>query len=237
MIKESIGDISGDEIKTHNFNQNFRKELNRLYTPESTTNANWAGIRAWNVSGDLSDGYFIVDAVSYKGGNDYNNIDYEFIHRYDDEDDNVESEILETLDNMDDARDFLYKIKSYAALNERSDFDAVSNIGKITKNITIELDLKHSMHSMERQGRSEQRINNSDIKYSVDTATEQIIDLLINNTLNAGDPVWIYNSQNNLNVVGTLLANKNSDIITFKLITVMFHENFYNKNKTYKVTI
>jgi len=120
---------------------------------------------------------------------------------------------------------------------ERNDFDAVSNIGKITKEITIELDLKHSYHSMERQGRSSEFIKNSDIKSAVEKATEQIVDLLINNTLNAGDPVWIYDTSNDLNVVGGLIAKKNSDIIIFKLITCMFSKEFYNKNKTYKVTV
>ena len=93
------------------------------------------------------------------------------------------------------------------------------------------------MHSMERQGRSSQFIKNADIKSAVDKATPQIIDLLINNTLNAGDAVWIYDQSNDLNVVGSLLASKKSDIITFKVITCMITKTFYNKNNTYKVTV
>lgn len=126
---------------------------------------------------------------------------------------------------------------NYNLISERNDFASIATIGKIKKEITIELDLKHSMHSMERQGRSSAFIKNSDIKETVDKATEQIIDLLINNTLNAGDPVWIYNSINDLNVVGSLIANKNSDVITFRVITCMFTKTFYNKNNTYKVTV
>jgi len=122
-------------------------------------------------------------------------------------------------------------------LNENNDFAAVSKIGSISKEITIELDLRHSMHSMERQGRDGVFIKNADIKTAVDKATEQIVDLLINNTLNTGDPVWIYDSSNDLNVVGSLNAQRNSDKILFKLITCMFHKNFYNKNNTYKVTV
>lgn len=128
-------------------------------------------------------------------------------------------------------------INEFRQLNERDDFAAVSKIGSISKEITIDLDLRHSMHSMERQGRDGVFIKNADIKAAVDKATEQIVELLINNTLNTGDPVWIYDSSNDLNVVGSLNAQKNSDKILFKLITCMFHKNFYNKNNTYKVTV
>ena len=80
LILESIGDISLDEIKTEKFNIDFRKKLDELFTKEPTTTADWAGIRAWKVSGETWDGYFVVDTTSYKGGNDYNNIDYELIN-------------------------------------------------------------------------------------------------------------------------------------------------------------
>lgn len=129
------------------------------------------------------------------------------------------------------------KINEFKIMLERSEFDAVATIGKITKQITIDIDLKHSMHSMERQGRSSKFIKNADIKSDVETATEQIIDLLIDNTLNIGDPVWIYNETTELNIIGSLLNNKRDDVITFKVITVMYSNNFYNKNKTYKITI
>ncbi len=238
MIKESMGDISLDEIRTERFNIDFRKKLDELFTREPIDTADWAGIQAWKISGETWDGYFITDLISENGGNDYNHIDYELIHRYDDDDSNVQSDIISSLDNMTEANAFIEEAKTYInKINEMSDFDAIANIGKITKEITIELDLKHSMHSKERQGRSTTYIKDSDIKLAVDKATEQIIDLLINNTLNAGDPVYIYDSSNNLNVIGTLIANKNSDVITFKVITVMISDNFYNKNKTYKVTV
>jgi hypothetical protein len=121
--------------------------------------------------------------------------------------------------------------------NERSDFDMVSSIGKISKNIKIDVLLKHSFHSMERQGRGSEYIKNETIKETVDLATEQMVDLLIGNKINIKDVVWIFNSKNNLNVVGALLPNKHNNDITFKLITVMFHENFNNKHNTYKITI
>jgi len=237
LILESIGDISLDEIRIEKFNIDFRKKLDEFFSKEDASRADWAGIRAWKVSGETWEGYFIVDTTSYKGGNDYNNIDYELIHRYDDDEANTQSDIITTLTHPSEMNDFLKVANSYVKVNERSDFDAVATIGKITKQITIELDLKHSMHSMERQGRSSEFIKNADIKAAVDKGTPQIIDLLINNTLNAGDAVWIYDTSNDLNVVGSLLASKKTDVITFKVITCMFTKTFYNKNKTYKVTV
>jgi hypothetical protein len=122
-------------------------------------------------------------------------------------------------------------------ITERSEFDMVSNIGKVKKPVTIELDLKHSMHSMERQGRSDKYIKNSDIKDTVDKATEQLVDAMMSDTINTNDPVWIFNSENSLNVVGSINYDKRRDTITFKLITVMFHDNFYNKMNSYKITV
>lgn len=237
-INESIGDISGPEIDNKEFNEWFINLLNQTFTKEPNTTADWAGIHAWNISGDTSDGYFIVQDETK---NPYE-VGFTLIYRYDDEEANTQSDIIDYIETSDkaEAMRFIDVAKSYIHVedvNERSDFDAVATIGKITKNITIELDLKHSMHSMERQGRSTEFIKNSDIKAAVDKATPEIVDLLINNTLNAGDPVWVYDSSNDLNVVGSLLANKKTDIITFKVITCMFHKNFYNKNNTYKVAV
>lgn len=236
QLNESIGDITLTEIENKKFNDNFIKTLNNIYTKENNTTADWSGIHAWKVSGTVQDGIFIVQDENAS----YWDVAFDLIHRYDDAQDEVQVDTIASLTIGTDAnaKQFLDIAKSYEdGVNERSEFDAVAQIGKITKQITIELDLKHSMHSMERQGRSDKYIKNSDIKETVDKATEQIVDLLIDNTLNVGDPVWIYNSANDLNVVGSLLANKHNDNITFRVITCMFHKNFYNKNNTYKVTV
>lgn len=127
-------------------------------------------------------------------------------------------------------KEYIYKL-------ERFKFDDISKIGTVKKPVTIELDLKHSKHSMERQGRSTEYIKNSDIKETVEKATEQLVDAMMSDTINTNDPVWIYNSNNDLNVVGSVLYNKNTDTITFKLITVMFHKEFRNKNNSYKITV
>lgn len=237
-INESMGDISLTEIENKRFNEWFINLLNQTFS-KVESGADFSGLNVWNVSGDTENGYFIIQD---ENKNPYE-VGFELFERNFEPDDlNPTSETIDYIEtsNKAEAMRFIDVAKSYIHVedvNERSDFDAVATIGKITKNITIELDLKHSMHSMERQGRSTEFIKNSDIKAAVDKATPEIVDLLINNTLNAGDPVWVYDSSNDLNVVGSLLANKKTDIITFKIITCMFHKNFYNKNNTYKVTV
>jgi hypothetical protein len=129
------------------------------------------------------------------------------------------------------------QLKSIIERSEQELFNSISKIGKVNKTINIEIDLKHSKHSLERQGRSSTYIKNSDIKIAVEKATEQIVSKLIDNTINVGDPIWIFDTSNNLNIVGSLLANKYNDDVTFRVITVMVSDNFYNKNKTYKITV
>lgn len=247
---ESIGDISLDEIEDIKYAETVEK-LNNLFEAlpgNIRSSADWGGFDVWSVKGGYYEGYFIIDvsdeyyskafALMKREFNEETeeNIDQDLFKSYV----YPENKNLEQLSgSIDQLIEKSLEIKNGTTeTNERmSDFDAVATIGKITKQITIELDLKHSMHSMERQGRSTEFIKNVDIKASVDKATPQIIDLLINNTLNAGDAVWIYDTSNDLNVVGSLLANKKTDIITFKVITCMFTKTFYNKNKTYKVTV
>lgn len=233
FINESIGDITLSERRYEDTYQDARVIFDENFMREPIHGADWAGITAWCVSGEVWDGYFIVDNREHSY-----TIQYDLIHRYDDEDDNTQSDVIASLDESNlDVIGFLNKAKEYLHVNEGNDFDAVAQIGKFSKEIKIEVLLKHSFHSMERQGRASEYIKNSEIKETVELATEQMVDLLINNTLNVGDAVWIYNSKNDLNVVGSLMSSKNTDILTFKLITVMFHKNFNNKHNTYKITI
>lgn len=131
-------------------------------------------------------------------------------------------------------------LKQFRNILERSEhqiFQDISKIGKVSKQITIDLDLKHTKHSLERQGRSTTYIKNSDIKLAVEKATEQMVDKLIDNTIDVGDAIWIYDTSNDLNVVGSLIANKHNDDITFRVITVMISDDFYNSKKSYKITV
>lgn len=236
LIKESIGDISLDEIATKNFNDSFIAKLNSLFTKEPTTNSDWAGITAWRVSGEIWDGHFIIDTTSYKGGNYYNNIDYELVHRYDDEFDNTQSDVIASLENKEDCDKFLELAKEFIGKTNENllGFD---KIGHISKEVTIELDLKHTQHSLGRQGRGTDYITNEDIKNAVGTATEQMVDLIIANKLNVGDSVLITRKEDRLNVVGSLSLKKGTDIINFTVITCMRVEKFLNKNNTLQIFI
>lgn len=120
-------------------------------------------------------------------------------------------------------------------LESMTDFNQISNISTLDVDIELEINLKHTYHSLERQGRSDKRVKNIDIKETFDLASEQIIESLLQNKIDINEPIWIYNSSNNLNVVGSLTYNNNKYI--FKIITVMFTKEFYNKKDTYKITV
>ena len=129
--------------------------------------------------------------------------------------------------------------KLYTTINEfreNMNFQSIAKIGTVKKPITIEIDLEHSRHSMERQGRSSKYIKNSDIKETVDKATEEIVDAMMSDKLNNNDPVLLYNNELELNVVGSVITDRN-DNLTFKVITVMYHSDFKNKNNSYRIVV
>jgi hypothetical protein len=114
----------------------------------------------------------------------------------------------------------------------------VNKIGTITKEVSIELELKHSVHSFDQKHRGLTHIKDSEIKEVVEAATEQIIDCLISNKLDIGDSVLITRKSDWLNVVGALsLKRGTDDVINFKVITVMRIEKFYNKHNTFQIFI
>lgn len=116
-------------------------------------------------------------------------------------------------------------------------YNNITKIGKINKEIEIEIDLEHTAHSMERQGRSNTYIKNSDIKETVDMATEEIFDALVTDKLNVGDRMCIKNADTDLNVVGSIISNKKNDGVIFKVITVMIHKEFRNVAGTYEIYV
>jgi superfamily I DNA and RNA helicase len=133
-------------------------------------------------------------------------------------------------------------LKFNEMVNERNDLE--KNLFKITnikKTIEVELDVQHSVHSIERTRRhddGEKFISNDDIKAVVTDATEQIISSIIENKLNVGDAVLITRKSDWLNIVGSLkLKEANNDTIIFKVITVMKEEKFRNIKKTYQIFI
>ena len=161
-----------------------------------------------------------------------------------------ESDAKEELENYDGDKNFKIVKKSQLSklnvedptnrwINERmSDFDQIAKISTLDVDVQIEVDLKHTVHSMERQGRSGDFVKNSDIKDTVNLATEQIVHALLKDRIDINEPLLIFNSNNDLNVVGSLSAvNTSTNKYVFKVITVMFNKEFYNSKKTYKITI
>lgn len=123
-------------------------------------------------------------------------------------------------------------------LERNGSLDQFTKISTLEKNIEIELDLRHTAHSLERQGRSSDYIKNSEIKETVDLATEQLVNALLKDWVDIKEPVWIYNETNTLNVVGSLSYNgKENNKYTFKVITVMKHPEFKNGHKSYKIVV
>lgn len=125
---------------------------------------------------------------------------------------------------------------------ERSDIQQnIFNISTIKKEIEVEINIQHSVHSIERTRRHDSTndiITNQDIKDVVTLGSEKIIESIIENKLNIGDAVLITRKSDWLNVVGSLnLKNNNSDIIVFKVITVMKEQNFINKKGTYQIFV
>lgn len=116
-------------------------------------------------------------------------------------------------------------------------FSKFLKIGKVSKSVNIELDLEHSKHSMERKGRSSKYIKDSDIKETVNLATEELVSAMMSDKIDTNDPVLITNDKTTLNIVGTIIYNKKRDVITFKVITVMFNDSFIEKKGTYKITV
>lgn len=233
MIKENIGDISLEEIAIEKFNKEFINEINSMFKP-----ANTRGIKQmWIVQGILNDGYFIVDETSYKPGNSYKLINYNLIHSYFDKKNNIQqNDIITSFNKISDKDTFINTCKSYMSIKEDA-MMGLDKIGHIAKEVTIELDLKHTQHSLGRQGRGSDYITNEDIKNAVSTATDQMVDLIIANKLNVGDSVLITRKEDRLNVVGALSLKKGTDIINFTVITCMRVEKFLNKNNTLQIFI
>ena len=111
-------------------------------------------------------------------------------------------------------------------------------IGNITKDIQVDIEIEHGVHSLERQRRHDSVdgfISNADIKAVINAGSEQFVDCLIENKLNINDAVLITRKSDNLNVVGSI-GLKNNNIL-FKVITVMRTPDFRNKHKTYQIFV
>ena len=124
---------------------------------------------------------------------------------------------------------------------ERSNVEQnIYNISTIKKEIEVEINIQHSVHSIQSTRRHDSVndiITNQDIKEVVSLGTDTIIDCIIENKINIGDVVLITRKSDWLNVVGSLNLKDNSDLIIFKVITVMKEQNFINKKGTYQIFV
>lgn len=119
----------------------------------------------------------------------------------------------------------LNEFKKY--INENSPYE----IGHIAKIIRVEIDLQHTTHSLDRKTRDAANyISDEDITATVSLASEQIIELLINDTINIEDTVIITNKRTKLNVVGILKKTAQHDTIKMTVKTVMIKDNFFSKD-------
>lgn len=227
MIKENIGDISLDEINIQKFNNQMIQELNSLFQPANDNTYTWI------VSGDLKNGYIIK---AFTHGSSYKLTQYKLLKNWKYDETIVKHDIIASFNEIKDKYDFIEICKSYLPIKEDA-MMGLDKIGHIAKEVTIELDLKHTQHSLGRQGRGSDYITNEDIKNAVGTATEQMVDLIIANKLNVGDSVLITRKEDRLNIVGALSLKKGTDIINFTVITCMRVEKFLNKNNTLQIFI
>lgn len=230
MIKESIGDISLEEIDIEKFNKELYNEINSLYDAVGIS----TNINQWIVNGTLNNGYVIKKITD----SNYELNKYVLVKNWSYDNNHINSDKIASFNEIKDKHDFLEICFSY--YNNHTNEDAMmglDKIGHIAKEVTIELDLKHTQHSLGRQGRGSDYITNEDIKNAVSTATDQMVDLIIANKLNVGDSVLITRKEDRLNIVGALSLKKGTDIINFTVITCMRVEKFLNKNNTLQIFI
>lgn len=97
--------------------------------------------------------------------------------------------------------------------------------------IEIDFGVDRSKHAEERQGRHDSYISNEEITKNVEAALQDVITNLIFDKSNIGERLLIKNTDSKLNIVGVPLKT-NDNVLIFRLITVMRHEEFRNVRDT-----
>lgn len=123
---------------------------------------------------------------------------------------------------------------SYKEFRESMD---ITKISKLDIDIELEIDLKHSIHSIERKGRhNDKYITNEQIKETFKLASEKLINAILKDWVNINEKITIYNPENDLNIVGALsYVNRTLNKYIFKVVTVMIKKDF--KTETYRIVI
>jgi len=97
--------------------------------------------------------------------------------------------------------------------------------------IDIDFGVDRSRHAEERQYRDDEFISNEEITENVEAALNDVVNNLIFDKSDMGERLLIKNKDSKLNIVGVPLKSSN-DILIFRLITVMRHEDFRNVRGT-----
>lgn len=111
------------------------------------------------------------------------------------------------------------------------------NLAKVRGEIRISIDIESTRHSDERKLRHDGKvIEDETIVKSVKKAIPEITKQLFFDTINISDFIHIFNSSNDLNVIGKLNGDKLSEL-EFTVITVMFKSNFKAKAGTKTIEV
>lgn len=111
-----------------------------------------------------------------------------------------------------------------------------SRIGKLQKNIKIDIQLEKTKHANERQSRHgttvDKYISDDEIKETVRAASTKMIQDILNDNLNIDDKFIVRDTNTNLNIVCKLLEGSNEDELLVIVITVLKTGKFFNQKDT-----
>jgi len=120
-------------------------------------------------------------------------------------------------------------IKLIDIINERK-------LMKTTATFSLSFDLNSSIHSDERKFRHLSEITDNEIIKTVESAFEEITNLLIFDDIDIGDEICIANLKTNLNVVCGITEGSNNNVV-LTLITVIRKYNFKPYSGTFLIEI
>ena len=116
--------------------------------------------------------------------------------------------------------------------------DNIFKIGSIDKNISVNIDVIHTKHSLDRTRRDEDQkdvVTDAEILDAVKMAAHDILEALEDEKIKVGGKVLITKTFNFLNIVCGISLKNNG--LLLNVVTVMRKKDFLNKNNTYQIVI
>jgi hypothetical protein len=113
-------------------------------------------------------------------------------------------------------------------------------IGKVHDSIQVVVVIDQTVHGAERQDRHDtHHISETQILSTCDKALKKITALLLNNKIDIGGYIHIYNMATKLNVIGVIKSAGGPTSTEFQLvvITVMTKEGFKAKPGTFTINV